>query len=120
MALDSTDVFRRCAQLAPAAALLAYANDRRRTQSPLRTVRHVPFVVNVLHIVGLVGGSLAKRGSFRTEERALRTQDRPLLYGSAKKHETWAWATITDDLAAYASDCGWNLLDLFFSNEMVR
>ena len=84
MALDSADVFRRCEQRAPAAALLAYANDRRRPQSFLRTVLHVPFVVNVLHIVGLVGRSLAKRGSFCTEERALRTQDPPLLYGSPR------------------------------------
>ena len=82
MALDSTDVFRRCEQRAPAAALLGYANDRRRPQSFLRTVLHVPFVVDVLHIVGLVGHSLAKHGSFCTEERALRTHDPPLLYGS--------------------------------------
>ena len=87
MALDSADVFRRCAQRAPAAALLAYANDCRRPQSFLRTVRHVPFVVDVLHIGGLVGRSLAKRGSFCKEERNLRTQNRPLLYGSATNME---------------------------------
>ena len=98
MALDSTDVFCRCAQRSTAAALLTYAYNRRRPQSVLRTVCHVPIVVNVLHIVGLAGSSLAKRSAYCMEERSLRTQGRPLLYGSAanmkpglgpRLHATW-------------------------------
>lgn len=62
MALGHTDDLRGCEQRPTAAVLLAYANYCRRTRSSLCTIRHLPSLVEVLSIIGLVDRSLVKRG----------------------------------------------------------